>query len=256
MYYYVYDSFLGDKKYQLLLHKIETRLMDLGISGRTEKLTILKSLKEIIRDAASKGIDTLVAVGNDKTFSKVISLLTDHSVILGMIPIGPDNTIASMLGIPQGEAACNILSARIIEKIDLGKANNTYFVSSLEVPAEREIFMDCEGYNINPLSTAKNISIRNFGPLNGNTTDRKKISSPTDGILEAIISTQKKERGFFKRQTQFTDDSVFPFKKIKVKCNRESVPIIADGQTTIKTPVTVEVLPKKLKIIVGKNRMF
>lgn len=256
MYYYVYDSFLSDKKYQPLLHKIETRLMDLGISGRTEKLTILKSFKEIVRDAASKGVDTLVAVGNDKTFSKVISFLTDHSIILGMVPIGPNNTIASMLGIPQGEAACNILSARIVEKIDLGKANNAYFISSLEIPTERDVVMDCGGYNISPLSTANAISIRNFGLLDNNTIGRKKISSPTDGILEAVISSQKKGGGFFKRRTQFTNDSVFPFKKIKIKCNKESLPIIADGQTTIKTPVTVEVIPKKLKVIVGKNRMF
>ncbi len=256
MYYYVYDSFLDDKKYQPLLHKIETRLMDLGISGRTEKLTILKSFKEIVRSATSKGVDTLVAVGNDETFSKIISFLSDHSIILGMIPIGPNNTIASMLGIPQGESACNVLSARIVEKLDLGKANDAYFISSLEIPTERDVIMDCGGYNISPLSTTNSISIRNFGSLNNTTMGRKKISSPTDGILEAVISSKKRRSGFFKRQTQFTDDSVFPFKKIKIKCNRESLPIVADGQTTIKTPVTVEVLPKKLKVIVGKNRMF
>ena len=255
MYFYVYDSFLGDKKYQPLLHKIETRLMDLGISGITEKLTILKSFKEIVRDATSKGVDTLVAVGNDETFSKVVSFLSDYSIILGMIPVGPNNIIASMLGVPQGEAACNVLSARIVEKIDLGKANNDYFISSLEIPSERDVVMNCDGYNISPLSTAKAISIRNFGSLN-NKIGKKTISSPTDGILEAIISSQKKEGVFFKRQTQFTNDSIFPFKKIKIKCSRESLPIIADGQTTIKTPVTVEVIPKKLKVIVGKNRMF
>jgi diacylglycerol kinase family enzyme len=29
-----------------------------------------------------------------------------------------------------------------------------------------------------------------------------------------------------------------------------------DGQTVIKTPVTVEVAPRKLRVVVGKDRLF
>jgi len=38
--------------------------------------------------------------------------------------------------------------------------------------------------------------------------------------------------------------------------SKGSVPVITDGQKIMKTPVEIEIAPKKLKIIVGKNRSF
>ncbi|MFA6098930.1 MAG: diacylglycerol kinase family protein [Patescibacteria group bacterium] len=258
MFYYIYDIFLADKKYSPLLYRIEARLMDLGINGRTEKLTILKSLKEVMGDAVRKGADTIVAVGDDATISKIISLLPDLKVTLGIIPIGKNNKIARILGIPENELACDTISARITERIDLGKANNQYFISSLEIPAQKELIMDCGSYRISPTSENDLVSICNFDTLLSNDSKRASVCNPKDGILEAIVSSSHKNSGFFGNifKKEYSPDSVFPFKKIKLKCSKECLPIIADGQTTIKTPVTVEVLPKKLKIIVGKNRMF
>ncbi|MFA5134803.1 MAG: diacylglycerol kinase family protein [Patescibacteria group bacterium] len=252
MYCYVYDTFLSAKKYESELHQIESRLMDLGISGRIERLTILKSFKEIIEEAVKKGAQTIVAVGNDETISKIISFLPHHDITLGIIPVGPDNTIADMLGIPSGITACSVLSARITQRIDLGKANDAYFISTLKVPAQPEMIMDCGGYHISSLSEKNDISICNFSSEKGVSS-----SSPQDGLLEAIISAPTSRGGFFKKNRRsFNLESVFPFKKLKIKCSTDCLPIVADGQITIKTPVTVQVVPKKLKVIVGKQRMF
>ena len=261
MYYYIYDSFLNDKKYISELHRIEARLMDLGINGRIEKLTLLKSLREIVEEAVKKGASTIVAVGNDETVSKIISFLPNLSVTLGIIPIGENNSIANILGLPQGAAACDTLSARITEKIDLGKANDSYFIASLEIPAQREVVIDCGNYFVSPLSNSGLINICNIDNLakNPQNEGQPRRSNPKDGILEAVIRESSSGHdglmSLFKKK-QFTKDSVFPFKKIKIKCSKECLAVVADGQTTIKTPVTVEVAPKKLRVIVGKNRMF
>lgn len=257
MYYYIYDSFLNDKKYLPTLHKIEARLMDLGINGRIEKMSLLKSLREIVEDALKKGATTIVAVGNDETVSKIISFLPNLSTTLGIIPIGDNNKIATTLGIPINEAACDTLSSRIIEKIDLGKANDYYFISSLQVAAQREIVIDCGNYHISPLSENGHINIYNFNCITDETRENEHLYNPRDGVLEAVFSETPTSTGLFGMfKKQYTRDSVFPFKKIKIKCNKDCLPVIADGQTTIKTPVTVEVAPKKLKVIVGKKRMF
>jgi len=260
MYYYIYDSFLKDKKYITELHRIEARLMDLGINGRIEKLTLLKSLREIVEEAVKKGATTIVAVGNDETVSKIISFLPNLSLTLGIIPLGENNSIANILGLPQGVAACDTLSARITEKIDLGKANNSYFIASLKIPAQKEIVIDCGNYFISPLSDNGFINICNIDNLVKNQQDgaQHRRSNPKDGVLEAVIKETPPGHGLMSlfKKRDFTKDSVFPFKKIKIKCSKESLAVIADGQTTIKTPVTVEVAPKKLKVIVGKNRMF
>jgi diacylglycerol kinase family enzyme len=255
MYYYIYDSFLSDKKYQPLLHRIEGRLMSLGISGRVEKLTLLKSLQEIVTEAVKKGASTIVAVGNDETVSKIISFLPNLSITMGIIPIGPHNSIAHILGLNDSEDACESLSARIIEKIDLGKANDYYFISSLTVPAQKEVVIDCGNYYISPLSENGHISICNFKCADH---DQQTLgSNPKDGILEAVFSEVPQHKNIFNIfKKEFSRESVFPFKKIKIKCAKECLPVVADGQLTIKTPVTVEVAPKKLKVIVGKDRMF
>lgn len=255
MYFYIYDTFVSDKKNESLVHRIETRVMDLGIQGRSERLTILKSLKEIVQNASSKGADTIVAVGNDETVSKIISIFPDHHITLGIIPVGPHNRIARLLGIPEGVRACDVLSARIIEKLDLGKANNAYFLSSLHVPPSPSLVFDCGPYKINPPGSDATITIHNIG-----TSETKKLPrppDPKDGILEAVITPPAKKEGLFKRfQSSYQESSVFPFKKLKIKSTHDSVNTLADGQTQIPTPVSVEVAPRRLKIIVGKDRMF
>ena len=258
MYYYIYDSYLNNKKFEIILHRIENRLMDLGISGKKEKLTLLKSLRELVEQGIKKNAETIVVVGNDRTISKVISFLPNYSAILGIIPIGSENKIAKILGIPEGEKACDVLSSRIIEKIDLGKVNNNYFLSSLEIPVKKEITLECENYNIIPLTNSETISICNFGNIfNGKDTTNKKVYNPKDGVLEAVITPESNLPGFFSMfKKQYTKESVFPIKKVKIKSTKESISMKADGEVVIKTPATIEVIPKKLKVIVGKNRMF
>lgn len=257
MYYYIYDSFLSNKKYESTLSRIETRIMDLGINGKIEKMTLLKSMREIVEDAIKKGATTIIPIGNDETVSKIISYLSNYNIILGIIPVGPHNQIAQILGIPPEDKACDVLSARIIEKVDLGKVNNNYFLSYLEIPSNRELILECDQYTIAPLSEDTTINIYNFGNILNRDKVSEKIYNPQDGVLEAVISKKSENWGplkIFKKS--FAESSIFPVKKIKIKCSKECVPVMADGQVTIKTPVTVEVMPKKLKIIVGKNRMF
>ncbi|MFA6553118.1 MAG: diacylglycerol kinase family protein [Patescibacteria group bacterium] len=257
MYYYIYDSFLSDRKYSATLERVESRLMSLGINGRIEKMTLLKSLREVISDAIKKGATTIIAVGNDDTVSKIINFLPNLSITLGIIPLGDNNAIATSLGIPQGEAACEVLSSRIIEHIDVGKANDCYFISSLSIPAQKEVVFDWGAYQVRPIDEQNQITICNFNTSTDlSNKAMRKTCNPHDGILEAIFKAPE-DRGWFSfSKKQYSSASVFPFTKIKIKCSTECLPVVADGQTTIKTPVTVEVIPKKLKLIVGKNRMF
>jgi len=95
MYYYIYDNYLTDKKYEKELDKIKTRLLDLEIQGKHEKLTLLKSIDELVKDEIKRGATTVVAVGNDKTFLKLVDVIAQSGVTLGLIPVGKeDNNLA------------------------------------------------------------------------------------------------------------------------------------------------------------------
>lgn len=250
MYLYIYDSFLNDKKYSSLLAKIETRLTDLGIGGKIFRLSPLRNMTELLNDEVKNGAKTVVVVGNDKTFTQIINFAAQFDITLGFIPVGPDNKIAKILGINSSDEACNILSSRKIEKVDLGKANNTYFLSDITIE-KGEVTIECENkFAITP-ERQDQVTIYNLRPMFAAKWGQEKVFNPKDGQLEVLI--QPLAKGFFKKTSG--QNSLIPFKKVFIK-SRGSLPVYTDGQKILKTPVKVEIVPDKLKIIVGKDRLF
>jgi diacylglycerol kinase family enzyme len=245
MYLYIYDSFLNDKKYTDLLIKIEKRLTDLGIKGKIARLSILKNMKEMITDGVKEGVETVVAIGNAQTFAKVINVVTDLDVTLGLIPVDNNNEIAKMLGIPPKVMACDVLASRIIKKIDLGKINNYYFVNTAEIE-NGDVTIEYKDFKISPITEKSKITLHNFA---SNITN----SSPVDGVLEAVITPIKP--GMFGKKK--IEDTVLPFTKIKIGSQaEEQVAILTDEQIIMKTPAEITVAPEKLKVIVGSDRHF
>ncbi len=249
MYFYLYDAFLRDKQYERVLARIEGRVLELGIQGKSAKLTILKSMREITEDALRRGADTIVVVGDDQTMNRVVGLLATSNVTLGMIPLGKETRLAEFLGIPHGVKACDVLSARITEQIDVGKANDTYFLSFLDVAPAKELLLECDegNYHIEPFGGPHSVSVYNFGSAG---------RDPRDGILETVVRPHVQEQGLRFGKKRALRESVFPVRRVRIKSFGGSVAAYADGQTVVKTPVTVQVVPKKLRVIVGKNRRF
>lgn len=255
MYFYLYDTFLKEKKYAGALTKIENRLIDLGINGKIEKMNILKSTNEVINDAIRDGAKNIVAVGDDQTFAGTLNIVAGHkNITLGFIPIVSGN-IAKILGIPSREQACDILSARIIARIDLGKVNSHYFFSALEIPESNDLTIECDGrYNIKSTSPKVNISIRNLGLIFAKKDLAKtNVHNPNDGFLDVVLAPNK--GGSIFKKSKFRP-SIFPVKKVVIKNVGEPISVRIDNETVLKTPLNVSVAARKLKIIVGKERMF
>ncbi len=246
MYAYIFDSFLQERKYQHDIGQIENRLSLLGIQGKIEKMTILKNIQETARQAIKRGVETLVIVGNDETISKILPLVAEAKLTLGLIPLGPNQTIAKILGIPVGVAACDALSRRIIRKLDLGQANSAYFLFQLTSPIN--VTVDCGDFAITSIDPVGEITIANFPVENSH-------SLPDDGQLELIVAPGTQKNGWAGKQRSSTG-SVFPITKVKITTKQTPTHVLLDGQISIKTPVTVEVAKSKLAIIVGKDRGF
>jgi len=245
MYLYIYDSFLNDKKYANLLVNIEKRLTDLGIKGKIARLSILKNMKEMIVDGVKEGVETVVAIGNAQTFAKVINVMADLDVTLGLIPVDTNNEIAKILGIPPKVLACDVLASRIIKKIDLGKINNYYFINTAQIE-NGDVTIEYNDFKISPITTKSKITLYNF-------TNPFTNSSPVDGVLEAVI-TPIQSNVFGKKKIEQT---ILPFTKIKINSKaEEQVAILTDEQIIMKTPAKITVVPQKLKIIVGSDRRF
>ncbi|MFA6132028.1 MAG: diacylglycerol kinase family protein [Patescibacteria group bacterium] len=252
MYLYIYDAFVQDKKYEKELQKVENRLTDLGIAGKIVRLGLFRRADEFIRDEVKRGgATTVVAVGNDATVRQVIDVAVEAKVVLGIIPFGPDNRIANMFGVPEGEGACDVLSARIVETIDTGVVNNKRFICEVSIPAAKAE-INCENnYKVTPQGRGT-IGVRNlFIPNEG---EPGPVSNPFDGRLEVVINIATKGGGwrFWKGER---GESVLPLKNFDVK-TQEPVTILIDGVPSDGTRFDFSVEPETLKVVTGKKRAF
>ncbi len=241
MYAYVFDSFVQEQKYRTESIRIETRLATLGIQGRTEKITILKNLQESVRTMLKRGAETIVAVGNDQTVAKILPLIIESDAALGIIPVGQHQLVAHALGIPDGVAACDMLSRRIIRRIDLGSAGGMHFLLHAKLPSGLRVHCD-HAYSVETTDADSTMLITNLGPN----------SRPDDGKLELTVSSPGS--GWMQRGKGTV--SVFPISEAKIDRTNGETPILLDGQIQVNPPVTITVLKKKLHVIVGRERSF
>jgi len=248
MYYYIYDNYLVEKKYQPVISKIESRLTDLGINGKIIRMSVFKNLSKSLNEDIAKGIKTIVVVGNDQTLNQSINLIDNLNLPIGLIPIGPNNNIASIMGIPEGEAACNILSSRNILPIKLGIINKKYlFISYLEMMSDG-VYINCDdNYYINIENRKDIITISNI--YYGEYEDKLPIKNNTN-YLNLIIKNQIK--GLFKAKKE--SFSHFKAKKIHINGDKSIPILIMDEKRIIKTPIKIEIAKQTINLIVGKNR--
>lgn len=258
MYTYVYDSFVTGRDNERLLSRVETRLTDLGISGRIERLTMFKDIREIIEDAIGRGCETIVAVGNDETVAKLVSVLGNYDAALGVIPVGDGpHRIADILGVVADVESCNILSRRMIQTIDLGRVNEQWFMSSVEIPATKAKF-SCNGaYAIVP-TEMNEVRICNLAPITTDEDGIMTMSAPRDGLLETVFRPSL-QRGFFSKLFRGAPTpsapTVVPVRNLKIRHNQPFT-VFRDGLRLSSTTLDIEIVPKRLKVVVGKGRKF
>ncbi len=266
MYYYLYDTFLSDSKYQKTLHRIENRLVDLGIDGKIGRLSMLMNVEKLLNEEIKKGAKTIIAVGNDSTIDKIINVAATEKITIGIIPIGENNEVAKILGIPPMDLACDILSRRRVKKIDLLKINSRYYVLSLKMDADKNVEIICKDkYKVKLTAKKGKIYIYNLADkeyIKDNfkfKKDIKKFFNPQDKMFDIIIkptnaSLTNNLLKIFKKK-HACGATLIPEKKIKIN-SKKIASAICDNNSVVKTPLDIEIVPQILKIIVGKNRKF
>ena len=244
MHVYIYDDYLNKGKYNRKINRLEIRLTDLGLNGKIIRLGAIKNIKGAIQNEIKNGAKTIIAVGNNQTVNKIIGSIIDTDVygdfqkktLLGIVPIGEDNSIATSFGIKNADEACNILLARRIEKIDLGLANNFYFLNNASISGQRTVINMSE-YTIETTSKGE-IDIINL--LSESNSHR--FANPHDGKLDVYIKTRGGDG------THFTANNFV--------INNPNGELLVDGVVAVKTPVKISVARDKVNVIVGKDRSF
>jgi len=244
MHVYIYDDYLSKGKYHKTINRLEIRLTDLGLNGKIIRLGGIKNIKGAIQNEIKLGAKTIIAVGNNQTVNKIIGAIIDTDLygdfqkktLLGIIPIGDDNSIATSFGIKNEAEACNILLARRIEKIDLGLVGKHYFLNQASIQSSGTTIV-INNYSI---ETGEKGEIKIINLLSDNDTGIK--SNPHDGLLDIYIKTRKK------------DKTCLTAKKLTITSSENK--LLIDGVMEVETPTDVEIMKDRVNVIVGKNRMF
>ena len=82
----------------------------------------------------------VIVGGGDGTLSEAAGKLIHTETAMGVLPLGTGNTFARSIGIPLDlDAACKTLASGWIEKIDVGRCNDQYFLNSVALGLSTEI---------------------------------------------------------------------------------------------------------------------
>jgi len=254
MYVYLYDNFLGHKKFSSVLKAIEIRLTDYGIAGKILRLNNYLDVKPVIDDEIKRGAKTVVIVGNDRTFGQVLSRGATCDCVFGFLPIGPDNTIAEVLGIQEGENGVDTLAKRRKEKLDVGWFNNRYFVSLLRVPPAKVRVIYDERFQATSEGKME-VVVCNFQPFYWKRHKKdaeEQVVHPQDGKLEAFLRPLTKQGwlGY-----NYEEPSIFPFEEMEI-IGDGPFAVEADGKMTKEVKVKLRLAKDKINMIVGRDRKF
>ncbi|MGZ9586525.1 diacylglycerol kinase [Paenibacillus marinisediminis] len=128
----IYNPTSGREEGKRRLADILQRLDVAGIETTTHATEGEGDATKCAMDAIDRGYDMIIAAGGDGTLNEVIQgmAVKENRPPLGIIPLGTTNDFARALGIPRDwEAACNIIIQQETRPVDVGRANDKYFIN-------------------------------------------------------------------------------------------------------------------------------
>jgi len=267
------------EKFEKLQTELSGLLAEFKVSGETSRVTPLRSVQDLVDTASQRGAKTLVACGSDDTFNLMLAALKGRDFTLAFIPLDENSFLAKILGVPDVFTGVKTVAARRIEKIDLAKIAGNYFINYLEFGALSHN-LKAAGFwsGMKLLSTepknlvvrvddSYNVEIKALGGLvvNIRSTSGKdrNIANPTDGNLDLLILEPLNRMQIMQYKKDIAEGILENVPKTTViKCKKiellepRGTNLTMLGRVVAKFPATVEIIPQRLRTIVGKNRTF
>lgn len=84
----------------------------------------------VARQAIEKGADTIVTAGGDGTVNSVLGTLASADIVLGVLPMGTANDLATLYQIPVDlRKACRVILERQLHRADLIRVNTQHYIT-------------------------------------------------------------------------------------------------------------------------------
>ncbi|MFH1620823.1 MAG: hypothetical protein ABIB04_01925 [Patescibacteria group bacterium] len=248
-YAFIYDEILNDQRFERELAEIEARLTALDIQGRVGRLALFRNAKDLIDSMVHQGVNTIVIVGDDQSFDKTIWFLPDLNITVGYLPITGPSRIAELLGIPTGADACDVLAARLIETIDLGKIEDRYFLTEA-VMRNTVATVDIEGRFRISASAGGSVAIRNLGSM---LFESQELSDAKDGLLEVIVTPLDDKRAKWRKGSDQAKETKMFMTHGEI-ISPAPIDVMIDRHMVNGFNFKLKAVPNKLRIITGRGR--
>lgn len=248
---------------------------------------------EAAKLAAEREFDLVIAAGGDGTVNEVLSglLQVEEPPLFGILPTGTSNDFAHAVDISMDmkKATENLLLGEE-EWIDVGKANGQYFINvagggslmdlSYEIPSKLKTVLGQAAYyikGIEKLPQLKPYPIRieceehtleeevtMFFVCNSSVVAGYPQMAPgaslQDGLLDVWVLKKSNMFDFMrilrkvKRGKHEEDEKIIHFQTKEIKIHsEEKIQLNIDGEYGGDGPFHIEVIPKKIKMIIGKK---
>lgn len=286
---FIYNPFSGEG---IVIKNLDTIIKKYQAKGYTIipfRISTTQKLADAFIDIDSS-FHHILGAGGDGTINQIINLMKekDLDIPLAILPVGTANDFAKFIGMPSdiGEACDKILNGDIKE-IDLGKANDRYFINvfsfglftdiSQKTPTHLKNTLGKLAYYLNGLKefpSFRKLDIRVtsdefsyegnaliFFTFNGRTAGNINISYKSeinDGLLDVIILKGENLRlallsffEFFKSEHLEKPKDIIHFKseKFTVEYSDNSLTSDIDGELGPTTPIHIACIKNGLKLI-------
>lgn len=281
MYFYILDGTkISQAQFEKAQISLQALLAEFKISGEMARVTSIRGIKELVETASERGVKTLVACGTDDTFNFMLAYLKGRDFALGFIPlVNFDSSLSKILGLNNLQTAVKTVAARRIEKIDLAVLEDNYFISQVEfgIAASKikqmGMFSSLKALSIPEHHIKVRIDdsyIMDITCLGGTVTNSRatsssvnQIANPTDGQLDFMVLERLTKMDVLKFKGDIAEGilehipgtSVIKCKKVEFLEPR-GFPLTIAGKTFAKIPSSIYIVPRRLKLVVGKNRTF
>lgn len=281
MYYYIVDPRnIPQKNFERQYSELQSLLTEFNISGEMARITPLRMIQDLVDTAANRGVSTLVACGTDETFNQMLVAIKDRDFTLAFVPFSPDTQLGRILGMSDLRTSVKTIAGRRIEKLDLARINSDYFMSYLEMGigtytnkpvgllGSMKLFAGSAVEAKFRIDDSYTVNSKMMGGLIANTRGTQMcagtpIGNPQDGYLDLLLIEKLSRVSAARYKNEFINGC---YEKIPgataIRCKKIefleplNYRIFMDGTEIAKTPATIQIIPGKLKMIVGRNRTF
>ena len=265
------------------------RLRDAGLEVEDLRGRDADEASDLARDCVERGVESLVVVGGDGMVHLALQALVGSATRLGLLPAGTGNDVARYLGVPRGDtaAAVDLVVAGRERTVDLARAGSRYFLTVLAagfdaIVNERANAMRWPRgqmrYNLATLAELRTLRPIDYvldldgverrlpatvvavgnGPSFGGGLRITEGAELDDGLLDVVVIDPMSRRELVRtypklfRGTHVRHRGYHHHRVRSVTVAAAGITAYADGERVGPLPLTVDVVPGALRVLVGR----